>query len=139
MSRKKRYSIYIMAALVATLATQSSATAMDSRDVGKEMIESPVKIMLRKSSAPVQVTGRSNPPDVSKMRIERSAKLLIRNSSTPALKSSVKRHSIAKKNYVKPGLVKWHQDLGAARRASKKSGKPLLVFHMMGRLDDRFC
>jgi hypothetical protein len=40
---------------------------------------------------------------------------------------------------VQPGKVNWHPDLEAACQAAKQSGKPVLVFHMMGRLDDRFC
>ena len=40
---------------------------------------------------------------------------------------------------VPPGKVKWHSDLAAASTAAKKSGKPVLLFHMMGKLDDLFC
>jgi len=38
-----------------------------------------------------------------------------------------------------PGKVKWHPDLESACKAAKASGKPVFVFHMMGKLDDRFC
>ncbi len=40
---------------------------------------------------------------------------------------------------VQPGKVRWHKDLDTACAAAKKSGKPVLLFQMMGRLDDRFC
>ena len=40
---------------------------------------------------------------------------------------------------VKPGLVKWHASLIDAKSAAEKSGKPVLVFHMMGQLDKQFC
>ena len=40
---------------------------------------------------------------------------------------------------VEPGLVKWHPSLIAAREAAGKSGKPVLLFQMMGKLDDQFC
>jgi hypothetical protein len=40
---------------------------------------------------------------------------------------------------VKPGLVKWHSNFAEACEASKKSGKPVLLFQMMGKLDDQFC
>jgi hypothetical protein len=40
---------------------------------------------------------------------------------------------------VKPGLVKWHANFAEACEASKKSGKPVLLFQMMGKLDDQFC
>jgi hypothetical protein len=38
-----------------------------------------------------------------------------------------------------PGKVKWHPDVETACKAALLSGKPVLVFHMMGKLDDRFC
>jgi hypothetical protein len=40
---------------------------------------------------------------------------------------------------VEPGLVKWHASFIDAQAASRKSGKPVLLFHMMGQLDRQFC
>jgi hypothetical protein len=40
---------------------------------------------------------------------------------------------------VEPGKVRWHKDFAAATRAAQTSGKPVLLFQMMGKLDDRFC
>ena len=40
---------------------------------------------------------------------------------------------------VAPGKVTWHADLAAACAAARTSGKPVLLFQMMGRLDDKFC
>ena len=40
---------------------------------------------------------------------------------------------------VEPGKVRWHRDFAAACKAAEKSGKPVLLFQMMGKLDDRFC
>ncbi|HEY7152986.1 MAG TPA: hypothetical protein VH575_03405 [Gemmataceae bacterium] len=40
---------------------------------------------------------------------------------------------------VEPGKVRWHNDFDAACRAAKKSGKPVLLFQMMGKLDEGFC
>jgi hypothetical protein len=40
---------------------------------------------------------------------------------------------------VEPGLVPWHADFAAACAAAKSSGKPVLLFQMMGRLDQQFC
>ena len=40
---------------------------------------------------------------------------------------------------VEPGLVKWHASFVDAQVASRKSGKPVLLFHMMGQLDRQFC
>jgi hypothetical protein len=38
-----------------------------------------------------------------------------------------------------PGLVKWHVTFADAQAAATKSGKPVLLFHMMGQLDRQFC
>ena len=40
---------------------------------------------------------------------------------------------------VEPGKVKWHASFADACAAAKKSHKPVLVLHMMGRLDRQFC
>ena len=40
---------------------------------------------------------------------------------------------------VAPGLVKWHATFADAQAAATKSGKPVLLFHMMGQLDRQFC
>ena len=40
---------------------------------------------------------------------------------------------------VQPGGVHWHPTLTAACEAARKSGKPVLLFQMMGKLDDQFC
>jgi hypothetical protein len=40
---------------------------------------------------------------------------------------------------VTPGLVKWHKSFADAKAASRQTGRPVLVFHMMGQLDKQFC
>jgi hypothetical protein len=40
---------------------------------------------------------------------------------------------------VSPGLVRWHPSFSDAQAAAHRSGKPVLLFHMMGRLDRQFC
>ena len=40
---------------------------------------------------------------------------------------------------VRPGRVTWHADFAAACAASRTSGKPVLLFQMMGRLDQKLC
>ena len=39
---------------------------------------------------------------------------------------------------AEPGKVKWHQDVATAIAAAKQTGKPVLVFHLLGQLDQRF-
>ena len=40
---------------------------------------------------------------------------------------------------VQPGGVHWHPSWAAACEAARKSKKPVLLFQMMGKLDDQFC
>jgi hypothetical protein len=40
---------------------------------------------------------------------------------------------------ARPGRVRWHADFAAACAAAGRSSKPVLLFHMLGRLDQRFC
>jgi hypothetical protein len=40
---------------------------------------------------------------------------------------------------VTPGLIGWHADLSAARTAARESGRPVLLFQLLGRLDEEFC
>ena len=40
---------------------------------------------------------------------------------------------------VRAGRVRWHADFDAACTAARRSGKPVLLFQMMGRLDQKFC
>ena len=41
--------------------------------------------------------------------------------------------------HVRPGLVPWRESFAAACAQSQRTGKPVLHFQMMGRLDERFC
>jgi hypothetical protein len=74
--------------------------------------------------------------DFSKtVRIEPPTLDVVKNkSATPTLTSQefINPH-------VQPGLVRWHATFAEACQAAKKSHKPVLLFHMMGKLDDLFC
>ena len=39
---------------------------------------------------------------------------------------------------VEPGMVNWHSDFDSAMAASQRSGKPVLLFHLLGQLDQQF-
>lgn len=39
---------------------------------------------------------------------------------------------------VAPGKVTWHESFDAAKVAAARSGKPVLLFQLMGRLDRQF-
>ena len=45
----------------------------------------------------------------------------------------------AESERVSAGRVHWHESREAAQAASRVSGKPVLLFQMLGRLDEEFC
>lgn len=72
--------------------------------------------------------------DYTKKAIELPAKSLI-SETAPAPRPAV----IDTENpWVEPGKVKWHKSFADARIAAELSGKPVLLFQMMGRLDQQF-
>ncbi len=72
--------------------------------------------------------------DPGKRSIESPAKrVLARSGAAPAAPADFVNPK------VEPGKVRWHADFAAACRAAANSGKPVLLFHMMGRLDEKFC
>jgi hypothetical protein len=72
--------------------------------------------------------------DVGKSGIELPTKRLV---------ASAAAQTIRKSEFINPkvpaGKVRWHPSYDAARKAAQKSGKPVLLFQMMGKLDDQFC
>jgi hypothetical protein len=119
-------------------------------DLSKAAIEQPLKHMIKSGST--QIEPRR--PDVSKLRIEAPLKSIMKTGASPDLNKSFETKmatngqvgkpqepaplSVAN-HRVTPGLVSWHKNMATAMKSASKSGKPLLVFHMMGSLDDRFC
>jgi hypothetical protein len=89
-------------------------------DVTKRREEQQTKIALAPTPAP---------RDMRKSRIETPIKDVLRSRAEP--------EPVNPK--VAPGKVKWHADFAAACEAAKKSGKPVLLFHLMGQLDLQFC
>jgi hypothetical protein len=82
--------------------------------------------------APAQQPASPKPPlDIGKGAIELPVKTILANNSAPAADST--------NPTVPPGKVRWHATFGAACQAARKSGKPVLLFQMMGQLDQQFC
>ena len=75
-------------------------------------------------------------PYLTKSAIESPTKLVVRNATKVAPVRSGETFVNPK---VTPGKVNWHPSLDAACSAARKSGKPILLFQMMGKLDDKFC
>jgi hypothetical protein len=70
--------------------------------------------------------------DIGKGRVEIPVKNVVAARSSPADAEFANPK-------VAPGRVKWHASFDAACEAARKSGKPVLLFQMLGKLDDEFC
>jgi hypothetical protein len=105
-------------------------------DRGKGEIELPLKLLVKDKTTPPAAAAR-NPNgvpvrrDMGKGRIELPIELLVKEKTAPP--------AVAENPKVEPGKVKWHATFAAACAASQKSRKPVLLFQMMGKLDDQFC
>jgi hypothetical protein len=90
------------------------------------------------AAAPPPTAPPANPPpgipDRGKAVIESPAKTVIANTAPakPGADGFVNPK-------VEPGKVKWHATFAEACAASAKSGRPVMLFQMMGKLDDQFC
>ena len=72
--------------------------------------------------------------DMPKYVVERPTKEVLAAHSGAAAVTAVSDNP-----KVAPGRVSWHPTFAAACAASRVSGKPVLLFQMMGNLDEQFC
>jgi hypothetical protein len=106
------------------------------RDVAKREVEIVVE---KTAAAPAALRAA----DVRKLVIEAPVKTVIANfgddrkSSNTASPARKNRESNNPK--VAAGKVAWHKSFAAACEAAKRSGKPVLLFQLMGNLDEQFC
>ncbi|HEV3445234.1 MAG TPA: hypothetical protein VG099_11360 [Gemmataceae bacterium] len=124
------------ACLIGSLALAGAAGLMLAQTPAQDRSAHGAGIAGTKSSARGVAQQKSVPADVAKtVAIEPPVLAVIQNNSTaPAApsKAFVNPH-------VSPGLVHWHASFAEACQAAQKSRKPVLLFHMMGKLDDLFC
>jgi hypothetical protein len=113
------------------------------------VIEPPAKFLVAESSAvrPAQgpvdaatdgdpVVAEAVPVDRGKTDIELPGKVVL--AGTRRITPTRPAGPTANPKVV-PGKVAWHPDFASACAASRKSGKPVLHFQLLGNLDDRFC
>jgi hypothetical protein len=86
--------------------------------------------------APPAVNPQGRIPDRGKGFIEFPAKNVVAQTA-PA--QPVKPADGFVNPKVEPGKVKWHATFAEACAASAKTGRPVMLFQMMGKLDDQFC
>ena len=114
-----------------------------ARDRSKaDVIEPPVIKVVKNSASPAPRPDAAKAPDLDrrKGKIEFPTKGVVTRSAPSDRPSAAARTGDDPANpTVKAGEVKWHPSFAAACEAAKKSGKPVLLFHMMGHLDKQFC
>ena len=96
----------------------------------KFVIEKPAERIVAHNTASVAAA------DITKtLRIEKPTSAILAHNTAGVTATG--------KEFVNPkveaGRVHWHPSLAVACEAAKKSGKPILLFQMMGKLDDQFC
>lgn len=100
-------------------------SALGLQDGAKEAVEKPLKKQVadyakKKVEIPVE-----RKIDVAKMAVELPVKRAIvpETAAAPAM----------------AGRVEWRESFAAAVEAAKSSGRPVLLFQLLGRLDEEFC
>lgn len=101
----------------------------------------------RKLTFPPALSNHAQPIYASKFGIESPTERLLAGETEPA----ADKHAISEasrgaalqqatvETKTEPGKVRWHDDFEAACLASRESGKPVLLFQLMGQLDEVFC
>jgi hypothetical protein len=115
--------------------TQAPAPATPApRYLSKELVvEKPVTALVAQSSPATDAPAATADP--SKQKHIEPAVLRVVASTAPATTTPSNPNNPT----VEPGKVKWHKTLADAQAAAEKSGRPVLLFHMMGQLDKQFC
>jgi hypothetical protein len=156
MSRRASDTLALIAVFTGTIASlpalaqsDGSKRTVEMRDMSKGRIEMPVKgLFLDRFKAPVSklepaVTAKSvSTPAKEVSSPAKEVSSPAKDVSSPAKDVPARAHKPALKpqqEKVAPGKVHWHRAIQTAMDASKQSGKPVLLFQMMGHLDDRFC
>lgn len=73
--------------------------------------------------------------DIPKMMVQSPLKRLVQAAKPTDDTASTVPSTNPK---VEAGKVKWHTSFDAAKVAAQQSGKPILLFQLLGRLDNRF-
>jgi hypothetical protein len=116
-------------------------------DRGKTaVIERPVVDVVKKTAPPAAPAPAAQPvvaPPMPRLDVGKSGVIEPQMQRLVQIRAAAAAVAAAKTDFVnpkvEPGKVKWHKDLETAKAAALKSKKPVLLFQMMGKLDDQFC
>lgn len=124
-------------ALVAPAMSGDDRPSLPAVDSSQAVAKAATKLVLAEPVAgnPTQPTGTFTEASFApKGSIERPTKNLVETRSGAAPTADELTNP-----KVKPGLITWHPTFADACQAAQKSGKPVLLFQLMGKLDNQFC
>jgi len=147
-------SLSVVLSACGTVQADKPASPPDA-DRGKALIEAPPKALLAEA---VRAAAKPKiPPDVTKVKIEARPKALLVEAvrAAPKPRTDISKNDIeappksllvestadAAKTQMKKvaaGEVHWHADFKTALAKSGKSNKPVLLFQLLGQLDEEF-
>ena len=134
--------------VVVTSVAMAQEPAVPRADVAKgRVVERPTEELVAELSQPVDQPAEAAPeakPAVAdrtkRQVVEPAAEAIVRDAQ-PSDGADAEEPTAAGADdnpRVEPGKVQWHDDINAALVAANSSGKPVLVFHLLGQLDQRF-
>jgi hypothetical protein len=83
-------------------------------------------------------SAQSQPPAPEKPPVDKGKKTIEFGPKKVVVESAPAPREVSENPTVEPGKVKWHKSFAEARAAAKRSGKPVLLFQLMGKLDQQF-
>jgi hypothetical protein len=83
--------------------------------------------------------GQGWSEDTKPRAADRTKKEVVEKPTARIVTESAPASSTNDNPKIKPGDVRWHASFADACKAAEKSGKPVLLFQLMGKLDDQFC
>lgn len=134
--------------IAGTLSVLLLAVPAPAQDAGKRAAEAPLEELVE--DLVEESAGSSLTSDVRKTAAEGGVERLLRDARSgasetgrsqdgPAQPAGADGPADAENPYVLPGKVRWHDAVANARHAAGITGKPVLVFQLLGRLDQEFC
>ena len=139
--------LLLVAAVGGPATQQKSEPSLDAEaDFSKMVIEANAERLVRATRVPPEIqraekAAEDSRLDRSKIDIESPVESLVKTSRGIETQPKVvhpKNSATPVAISVKPGLVTWHKDYATAKAASEESGKPILLFQLLGNLGEHF-
>lgn len=122
--------------LVFFVALVRAGTSWAQAQQGFDMAALPGLESMQGAAVPTLIPDETN---VTKSRVERPFERLIESSTpAPAVPPAIEP-VLDPATKVAPGRVSWHGDVDAAIEAARRTSKPVLLFQLLGKLDDAYC